>query len=264
MKKLILILTIVSSLIYFSCSNNNDENSAENSNSLNLDAGKVHNDMLLKYEQSKKIAKDLNLQSKSKSEEFDDMVSIVDAELLALGSPVSYSQVLAQDPSLKAKLLEIIEAEANIDLINGIFDQMREDEISSYEQHYNSKNLMNLLKQYEGNPELFNENILTFEDNILNNHQLDNTFKEELLYAISIAKSSHYYWHEDDEGGEARMSMARGRGMMIAGADTAGALAGIQSGAVATAAVIFPGWGGFIALVGSAAISSMMAGGILR
>jgi hypothetical protein len=140
---------------------------------------------------------------------------------------------------------------------------MREDEISSYEQHFNSKNLMNLLKQYEGNPELFNENIVIFENNILNNNQLDSTFKEELLYAISIAKNSHYYWHEDDTNGQARMAMARGRGVMIAGADTAGALAGIQSGAVAAASFFGP-WGGFAALVGSAAISSMMAGGILR
>lgn len=263
MKKLILILAVVSSFIYFACSNNNDDNSIKNTEALNLDAGKVHNDMLFKYEQSKKANKDSNLFSKTTSEEFDDMVSIVDAELLALGSPVSYSQILAQDPNLRLKLLEIIETEANIDLINDIFDQMREDEISTYEQHYNSKNLMNLLKQYEGNPELFNENIVIFENNILNNNQLDSTFKEELLYAISIAKNSHYYWHEDDTNGEARMTMARGRGVMIAGADTAGALAGIQSGAVAAAGIFGP-WGSFAALVGSAAISSMMAGGILR
>ena len=147
MKKLILILTLVSSFIYFACSNNNDDNSIKNTEKLNLDAGKVHNDMLFKYEQSKKANKNSNLFSKTTSEEFDDMVSIVDAELLALGSPVSYSQILAQDPNLKLKLLEIIETEANIDLINDIFDQMREDEISSYEQHFNSKNLMNLLKQ---------------------------------------------------------------------------------------------------------------------
>ena len=125
MKKLILILTLVSSFIYFACSNNNDDNSIKNTEKLNLDAGKVHNDMLFKYEQSKKANKNSNLFSKTTSEEFDDMVSIVDAELLALGSPVSYSQILAQDPNLKLKLLEIIETDANIDLINDIFDQMR-------------------------------------------------------------------------------------------------------------------------------------------
>lgn len=219
--------------------------------------------MLFKYEQRK--AKSSNYLAKTKAEEFDDMVSIIDDHLIELGSPVLYSQVLAHNPDLKAKLIEIIETEANIDLINAIFDQMKEDEISTYEQHYNSINLMNLIKQYEGNPELFEENIQIFEDEILNNHQMSNVFKEELLFAISIAKSSHYYWYEEDvDDNETGANYRRGRNAVhIAGADTAGALAGIQSGAVAAGSVFGP-WGGFAVLVGSAAISSMMASGILR
>lgn len=190
------------------------------------------------------------------------MVGIVDAELLSLGSPVSYSQILAQDPSIKLKLMEIINTQTNIDLINDIFAKMNQDQISTYEQYYNSKNLMNLLKQYEGDPELFNQNINSFENNILINNQLDDTFKDQLLCAISIAKNSHYYWYENQNAGKTSgANTARGRGVMIAGADTAGALSGIQSGAVTSAAVFGP-WGSFAALVGCAAVSSMMAAGM--
>ncbi|MEY4835634.1 MAG: hypothetical protein RI980_1749 [Bacteroidota bacterium] len=263
MKKIVVILVFFISCIYLSCTNYNEGNSNDNLKSLNLDAGKVHNDMLNKYKKVKRSKKVSNSISRTKSEEFDDMISVVDSELLALGSTVSYSQILNQNPNLKLKLLEIIETEANIDQINAIFDQMHEDEISTFEQNYNSKNLMNLMKQYEGNPLLFNQNILIFENNILNNNLLDSTFKEELLFSISIAKSSHYYWYEDSINNENLSSLEARRGVAIAGADTAGALAGIQSGAVAAASFFGP-WGSFAALVGSAAISSMMASGIIK
>lgn len=75
MKRIYLILTVVVfGFVYFSCSNSDERIESEKSVDVaSLDAGKVHNDMLFKYEQRK--AKSSNYLAKTKAEEFDDMVS---------------------------------------------------------------------------------------------------------------------------------------------------------------------------------------------
>lgn len=95
---------------------------------------------------------------------------------------------------------------------------------------------------------------------------MDAELKLNLNYAIDIAEYSHKYWYEIKVI-ELPEYSAKGwsqKVAIIAGGDTAGALTGIQTGLVGYASLVFPGWGGVVALGATAAIGSLNAARILR
>lgn len=261
MKNLFSFFSLFLLISFTSCS---DESSTSEKSSGNLitkstsgsdvDPGELHNDIVRKYE----AYKDAN----GAITDFDAVVAFVDDELKASGSPITLTQVLDQDPVFREKLFEVVNAGADIAKINSIFNDMYVDKISTYEQYTYAVDLMNKIDDNEGDVSTYYNAIASFESQVQNDSQMDSSLQKALLQTGSIASGSHYFWYE--EPGNPNLSQTQqalrneSKIVRIAGADTAGALAGIQSGAVAAASV-FGGWGGLVALVGCAAVSSIMA-----
>ncbi len=236
-------------LTLISCStDSNDLQTSENtdqSNSMarpnNMTAGEVHNNMLDRF-----------YDSNYNSFNFEDVVNVIDEELIVIKSPVTFSSVLEENNQIQQDLKKLVKYEGDIDQINAFFTQLRDDGISTPEQYYYSKKLMNIHKDYEGNIKSFNSALDNYENEIIADNNLSTSFKENFLDASSISRFSHQFWYENNLNSTSRVSH-------IAGADTAGALTMIQTGAVTYGSMFGGPWGGFAVLVGGAALSSIMA-----
>lgn len=211
--------------------------------SISVTPGDAHNAMIDRYYE--------NYENVNNPESFDFIVSIIDDELTEMGASVTFGEILDEYFQIRTDLEELISYGQDIEEIYAFFDRLRDEEISTSDQHFYSIKLLKIHEDYEGNVELFNSKLDEYESEISENVELSSSFKENFLDAASVSRASHYYWYEEN--------MSRGHGGFIAGADAAGAVAVIQTGAVATGSLVGGPWGGFAVLVGGAALSSIMA-----
>ncbi|WP_410880674.1 hypothetical protein [Myroides sp. DW712] len=255
MKKNLFFLVVLSSLL--GCSNDYktseriDPASSKTIYKNDKSVGQMHNDLLHLFEQAEREGQ--LLVDPMKKELSEAMVSIINAYFLeqGVGSNV-FSAMLLKIPDLTQQLNLLIQSTDNLQLL-------REKLQASYTASLplavkiHALTIFDATSQYEGTTS-FSAELDKIATTIKTDASLSSEYQQQLLDAISIAEYSNAYWHLTNQ------SILGGRSLLTyyAGADTAGALAMIQSGAVGAATAI-SGWGGLAVLVGGAAFSSFMA-----
>lgn len=262
MKKNLFFLVVLSSLL--GCSNDYktseriDPASSKTIYKNEKSVGQMHNDLLHLFEQAEREGQ--LLVDPMKKELSEAMVSIINAYFLeqGVGSNV-FSAMLLKIPDLTQQLNLLIQSTDNLQLL-------REKLQASYTASLplavktHALTIFDATSQYEGTTS-FSAELDKIATTIKTDASLSSEYQQQLLDAISIAEYSNAYWHLTNLTNQ---SILGGRSLLTyyAGADTAGALAMIQSGAVATASTLTigtGGWGGLAVLVGGAAFSSFMA-----
>jgi len=255
MKKKIFFLVVLSSLI--GCSNNSKTSETidfsaskvifENDKS----AGQMHNDLLHLLEQAEQEGQ--LAAGSTKKEISEAMIRIANDYFIEQGlEPNVFSQMLLEIPDVTQQLNLLVQSTDNLQLL-------REQLQASYTVSLpaavkiHALAIFDATSQYEGTTS-FSSELDKIVTKIKTDASLSSEYQQQLLHAISIAEYSNTYWHPSHQ------SILEGRNLLTyyAGADTAGALVMIQSGAVGAATAI-SGWGGLAILVGGAAFSSFMA-----
>lgn len=264
MKKILLLFTVVSG--FWSCSN--EFNSAENEKKSNenvgmklsledLNVGQMHNDILdIYYATNDYNSDDITVMEGAVDQYFENNFP----------ETVSFSTIKDLNPNLYRYSVRLNNAQGNVAEIKNLFRDIHQDGLSSTMAYNYSLELVEIFEEYEGDIPNFKDKIVDYRAKVNNDSTLDTELKLNLNYAIDIAEYSHKYWYEIKEI-ELPQYGAKGwtqKVAIIAGGDTAGALTGIQTGLVGYASLVFPGWGGVVALAATAAIGSLNAARILR
>ncbi|WP_410877741.1 hypothetical protein [Myroides sp. DW712] len=239
------------SALSLSCSNDDSKKESFSKDILevNESAGKMHNDLveiLEKEEQEGRLVID-----PSTKELTPQMIEIIDNYFLSKGANSnSFSDVLVKVSGVKENINTLIRmTDENQDLnvfLSGYNHALVPESVKGYSLRILDATLLN-----EGTEEL-STSLKLIATEISRNERIIPFYREQLLHSVSIAMHSNDYWHSDE------LRISKIRYAHIAGADTAGALLMIQSGAVAAGAA-FGGWGGLAVLVGGAAVSSFLA-----
>lgn len=181
------------------------------------------------------------------------MVSIINDYFLEQGlEPNVFSEILLKIPDVTQHLNLLVQSTDNLQLLR---EQLKAFYTTSIPVAVKTHALtiFDATSQYEGTTSFASE-LDKIATTIKTDASLSSEYQQQLLHAISIATYSNAYWHPHNQS----ILVGRSPFTYYAGADTAGALAMIQSGAVGAATAI-SGWGGFAVLVGGAAFSSFMA-----
>lgn|GEM_PF-6763451 len=236
-------------ILLFACSQDsiNDQVNSQDQ-TIKIEAGETHNQILENffenYEQNQILSKTQN--------EIDIVISAIDQYLVNEGSDVTFSDIYYNNSDYKEFMNKIIDAGKNISQIKNVFREAHERMDSKQAILDNSLALMDIMLNYEGTKE-FKVVLSQFESEISTSKELNSEEKNYMLMAIDVARESNIYWHDGNNN-----YVPNGFGD-IAGADGAGAVMAVQTGAVFYASVSLGPWGGFAALVGDAALTSILA-----
>lgn len=255
MKKKLLFLVVLSSLV--GCSNDAKTSETIDSSSSKVifgndkSAGQMHNDLLHLFEQAEQEGQ--LAVSSTKKEISEAMINIVNNYFLEQGlEPNVFSEMLLKIPDVTQQLNLLVQSTDNLQLLR---EQLQASYTASLPAAVKTHALaiFDATSQYEGTTS-FSSELDKIATTIKTDASLSSEYQQQLLYAISIAEYSNAYWHSSHQ------SILEGRSLLTyyAGADTAGALTMIQSGAVAAGSAL-GGWGGLAVLVGGAALSSFLA-----
>ncbi|MBB1150208.1 hypothetical protein H4K35_08705 [Myroides sp. NP-2] len=259
MKKILIYLVVSSSLL--GCSNDykTSEHIAPSSSKVFLkkdkSVGQMHNDLLHLFEQAERAGQ--QLVDPTKNELSDAMISIINNYFLEQGSePNVFSEMLQEIPDITQHLNLLVQSTDNLQLLREQLQAFYTTSLPITVQTH-ALTIFDATSKYEGTTSISSE-LDKIATAIKTDESLSSEYQKQLLDAISIAEYSNTYWHPSNSSILDRRNLFS----YYAGADTAGALAMIQSGAVATASTLTigaGGWGGLAVLVGGAAFSSFMA-----
>lgn len=255
MRKKILFLAVLSSLLSCSSELKTDELTNQSSTQVMVNkdksAGQMHNDLLHLFKQAEQEGK--LVVNVTKNEISDDMVLIINDYFYEQGAESTiFSKMLTTIPDVSRNINLLVQSTDDPQLLREQLKAFFIDSLPSTVQLY-ALTIFDATMLYEGTASYSSE-IEKIATTITSDTSLESEYKQQLLYAISIAEYSNTYWHPPHH------PLLEGRNLFTyyAGADTAGALAMIQSGAVGAATAV-SGWGGLAVLVGGAAFSSFMA-----
>lgn len=240
-------LFFILSLLLFSCSNPVEEQTTSNSKTIIVEAGKSHNEILdnfyAAYSKSKTIL--------TKDQKLELAIQTVDNYLLEIGSDVSFSEIYYGDDQFKKYVGKILSAGKDLEEVKLVLYEMHKDLQTNPNVLEESVKLIDIMSEFQGDSKL-NVVLDTYQESIVNSVELSDTDKNYLLMAIDVAQSSNSYWNIDPSN-TGKSSPAE-----IAGADASGAVMAVQTGTVFYASMLCP-WCGAAALVGVAAVASIMA-----
>lgn len=250
MKRLNFLLVSMIILTLFSCSKDSLEgdikNTAVNDESIKIEAGLAHNLILDEFFDN------FDKNSTNKQGKISVAIATIDDYLLNQGSDVKFSDIYYNNSDFKYYLDEIINAGTDIETMKDIFKEIHRNNGSKQIILDTSLELMDIMLNYEGTQSLESE-LKIFEQMVKSTKDLTSDEKNYILMSIDVARLSNIYWHDNDNN-----YVPNGFGD-IAGADAAGAVMAVQTGTVFYATVGFGIWGGFAALVGGAALTSILA-----
>lgn len=249
MRKFMFLMFI--SALSLSCSNDDSrkESFSKDILEVNESAGKMHNDLLEIFEKEEKEGR-LVIDPTNK-ELTPQMIEIIDNYFINKGAiSNSFSDMIRKVPGLKENINTLIKTIDKDQDLNVFLSDRHHTSVPENIKDYSLK-ILDLTFLNEGTDEL-STSLALISNEISRNEKITPFYKEQLQHSISVALYSNDYWYSNER-------MTRNiRYAHIAGADTAGALLMIQSGAVA-AGTAFGGWGGLAVLVGGAAVSSFLA-----
>ena len=218
---------------------NNQEISFEN-------FGKYHNEILDKFYKAKR---------KKSTFTFNEKVELIDTYLASVVDSINegeFTTILNNQQKQKEYLQRIENTDSDIitgrEIINNLID---DNQISNLEYNY----FNSIINAYETYPFLFTELLLelnNIEEQVLNNENISNKEKKNLLSVLDISKASVKYWSNEDNLKNAKST----KEIPWYAKDAVGAMTGVQTGLVGYATALAGPWGGGAALLGCAALAS--------
>ena len=155
-------------------------------------------------------------------------------------------------PEQKEYLKQIEYTESDISTSYEIVEKMYEEKEISETKYRVFNSITDAYKEY---PFQFSELKLQLDaiEESVENKDISKKEKEDISAVLEICKASVEYWNNDKNINKAELSKGS---VPWYTKDAVGAMTGVQTGLVGYANLIVPGWGGAVALVGSAALSS--------
>lgn len=206
------------------------------------DYGDAHNQVLdLYYSQNP-----IQLTFTQKVELIDSCLSIVEPNI----PQGSFIALLNANPTHEDYLESLSQPGVNYEDAEIILNQISDDDGFSVNVYNYS---IQILESYDAeNENIFSvsKDIKQIESEILNDSDLSDQEKADLGKVISISLASIEYWQDNEIP-----NYEKAQGPSWIGADAAGGTTAITSGMAAWASTFGP-WGGFIAVVGTAAVAS--------
>lgn len=204
--------------------------------------GVMHNEILELYYSKNNMMKSVSV---------DEKMKIVDEYLIKKGYSFTFSKLVTPNSSYKktANLLNNYEMgfSDTYDLLETIYTAQ---EISFNEYSF-SKDLLQVMQDNVGNSDKVLYYIRELEQSIVSNKNYSSEEVNKFYLVLSITKHSIEYWKSVEIG-------ANSKGMPWYVKDSVGAMTGMSTGLVGYATLLGGPIGGSLALLGSAALSSMI------
>jgi len=249
--KIPVLIALISVLFLAGCSKSNVIKTNQNNTLITLkNIGTMHNQILdLFYSKHVFRAKE--------SVSLKDKIAIVDQYYKEHGITPLFSTIVKQDTNIIHNLKQITTNTYNFNTNYKIINELYKNHTYSKAEYLFLKRFYDSIQPNLSNPVVVLKIIGNFEKELQNSSNYLKVEKEQLESVMSIAKSSVQYWSYGNGSFKATLATEGGLPSWVY-RDVAGAGMAVEGGLAVTAAVFAGPWGYFGAILGTAAVASMI------
>ncbi|MDI3527522.1 MAG: hypothetical protein PWR03_1705 [Tenuifilum sp.] len=207
------------------------------------DSGKMHNEILDIFYSKNQVNSKASITEK---------IKIIDEYFInEKGYKFSFSEIINSKSNLSSYFETLNSCSFNYEDGYNLLNELKENSEISINEFNFANNLLMLMEKNSSNSNSIILNINELEENILNNTNYSSEEQEKFLNVLAITKYSIEYWNNNS-------SKTNSKGMPWYVKDSVGAMTGMSTGLVGYATLLAGPIGGSLALIGSAAFSSMI------
>lgn len=207
------------------------------------DSGKMHNEILDIFYSKNQVNSKASITEK---------IKIIDEYFITeKGYKFSFSEIINSKSNLSSYFETLNSCSFNYEDGYSLLNKLKENSEITINEFNFANNLLMTMEKNSSNSNSIIFKINELEESILNNTNYGSEEQEKFLNVLAITRHSIEYWNNNS-------SKTNSKGMPWYVKDSVGAMTGMSTGLVGYATLLAGPIGGSLALIGSAAFSSMI------